>query len=62
MENIKSIRVDRIKPTTFQSFKKAVISSPGKMAGWIWNNVTEIANWISRQKDKIVIKYYHQRW
>ena len=54
MEQDRSAGAETLKPTTFQSFKKAVINSPGKMAGWIWNNVTEIANWISRQKDKIV--------
>ena len=56
MEQDRSAGAETLKPTTFQSFKKAVINSPGKMAGWIWNNVTEIANWISRQKDKIVNK------
>ena len=62
-EDIPDIGVEPLKPTAYQAFKSKIVKNSSKMADWLWKlvknrskNANDIAEWILKQKDKIISK------
>ena len=61
--DVPDIGVEPLKPTPFQTFRRAVVKNAGNMADWVWKSVQnrkknayDIADWILSQKDEIINK------
>ena len=56
-EKIPDIGVEPLKPTTYTTFKNAIVKTVGKMSDWLWKlaknrskNANNIAEWILSKK------------
>ena len=59
-EDVPDIDVEPLKPTAFQTFKREIVKSAGKLADWLWKtvhgskNLNDLSDWVLNKNDKII--------
>ena len=59
-EDVPDIDVEPLKLTAFQTFKREIVKSAGKLADWLWKtvhgskNLNDLSDWVLNKNEKII--------